>query len=861
MKFFKSLLAVLALAAGLAAPAVDAATYSIHNANGTHLLVNPDGTIDSKYGAGNKPPAGPTLSCSMSGFPSLTGKTTGTPFSSSARAVFSGTGAATATLGVTKTGTNSGAWQISGDNLVHDGVLAGSGTLFITGTVSGNTVNCSTVDWSYVAPPSTDTTAPTRVTGLVQTGAATNSVTLEWDASSDPCGNVNCSGVASYNIKKNGTTVDTATGSPGLQSALTATNVGSGTGTNSCTQASGTQWTVVGAGNGLEGGSDQFQFCAAPVSGNSTQVQATVDSVTFSGAYNKVGVGLHASIADATGAAIDAYTMRTATDVCYAQVNVRTGTGQSRSNIAQTQVSCTARTYQILRPTTGTVTVNNSTDGGNTWVPLVTNYALTLPTTAYGGVLATATTVGTSTTGVLSNVNVNNVARVSKAVSTTTAGTFTLTAVDSSANESTAFAGITGTPGTPPAAGAMKFHPGIYIDYAAGADAQGNSGRRLDLSQQRTQFLAFIETLRNESTIRGIQARVDPRAIEGDTLGDFSPLQAWLPEVLAKLATMNKGLVLNVYTADFGNNAGLITIYPKYLVDPTAEGGSGGTCFAPCQYGISRFHAPQVGGGMRIWQAATADRLIAWAQYLAANFNDNKNFEMITTGETSLALDNGQDGYSCAALLTQLQRYLPAARAALTKTGIRVAANDMCADANLVSLFGTVKTIYGAVGGPDVWRGDITQADRIFVGKKSNEWPNWNGTGDRFDESMNVDVYEDLRGKIPWFTESQWQSYSGRWTIQSLYDAPMIGYTPTQPNGNGNFDMPSMHPSYMVLYANESFGGECKDASLGGCPPADTKWLTAVLPLIQSVGGEVYPRGPLASVPCPTLYPSCDRSY
>ncbi len=350
------------------------------------------------------------------------------------------------------------------------------------------------------------------------------------------------------------------------------------------------------------------------------------------------------------------------------------------------------------------------------------------------------------------------------------------------------------------ATGEIKFHPGTYLWYMPGS-VNGVSGYRIDLATQRNQLLSFIDSIASEPAIRGIQVAVYWRTLEGDTAGDYSPGFAALDAILAKCAQYGKRISLNIFTAHFGNIRALEDVYPTYLIN---------------NYGITNFHAPQVGGASQIWQQATMDRFLALSAAYAARYNNHPNFEMFGGGETSLAIDNGTDGYSTTTLLTQLQRFFVAARKQWPNTGLRLAANDMGSDSNLVALFATAAKNAVTIGGPDIWPGDITQADRVFVGKNSS----------------GANAYTDYRGTIPWMSEVQWQSFSGQWTLRQLYDAPMVGYKPT----NGDFTMPSMHPSYFVWYVNEVNGN------------SSTQWANGILPLIRSVNGAVY------STDCPKSY-------
>ena len=351
--------------------------------------------------------------------------------------------------------------------------------------------------------------------------------------------------------------------------------------------------------------------------------------------------------------------------------------------------------------------------------------------------------------------------------------------------------------------GAIKFHPGTYLWYMPGA-VNGVSGYRIDQPAQRTQLVNFMDTVCSDASIKGFQVAVYWRALEGDTAGDYSPGFSALDAILAKAAQCSKRISLYIGTAHFGNIASLYDVYPAYLVN---DGG----------LGITPFHSPQVGGSSRIWQQATRDRLLALCAAYAARYNSNPYLEMIGGGETSLAIDVGTAGYNGAALTTQLQRFLTTARTQWPNTGIRLEANDIeGGDGNFVSLYATAAKNAVTIGGPDIWPGDITQADRVFVGKGSN----------------GSSVYKDYRGTIPWMAEAQWQSFSGQWTLKQLYDASMTGYKPT----NGDFTMPSMHPSYFVWYVNEVNGN------------SSTQWSSGILPFIHSVNGAVY------SSNCPSSY-------
>ena len=365
-----------------------------------------------------------------------------------------------------------------------------------------------------------------------------------------------------------------------------------------------------------------------------------------------------------------------------------------------------------------------------------------------------------------------------------------------------------------PSGKSIKWHPGTYVWYAPSA-VGGVPGHRVDLATQRAQFLTFVNSICSESSISGVQLFGLWRTFEGDTAGDYSAGFAAVDALLAKLTACNKRLMVGFQTVWFGTHRTDLDIFPAYIVNDS-------------RYGVTGLN-PGTGRTARTWQAPTMDRLIAMSQAYGARYNSHPNFEMIGLGETSLQVTT--DGFSSEANLAQTKRMIVAARQHWPNTAVRIMVNDGFSDAGFIDLYNTCKTYYCALGGPDVWPGDITQADRLFVGKNTS----------------GQDVHEDLRDKLPWAVDVDWQSFNlvdghPRWTLRQLYDAPMIGYTPTNPNGQGSFRMPSMKVKYMIWLVNESNGNQ------------ENQWSTAQLPFLRSVNGAVY------SNTCPTSYPSCNSN-
>jgi hypothetical protein len=363
-------------------------------------------------------------------------------------------------------------------------------------------------------------------------------------------------------------------------------------------------------------------------------------------------------------------------------------------------------------------------------------------------------------------------------------------------------------PVEPPVAGAaIKWHPGNYAWYSPGA-VNGIGGYRLDYHLQS--YLNFIDSICGESTIKGIQIVVYPKALEGDTAGDYSPGFKAVDAVLAKLKSCNKRLMISYQSTVFGNFAAATDVWPKYWVD---------------QLGLSQlgFNGRYAGMAARTWQRPTTERVLAMSKAYGARYNGDPYFEMLTLGETAIQVDPGRDGFSNRAVLDELKYLLPAARKHWPNTGIRVSVNDLHPDPLMQELIEFCTTIPCALGGPDIWPYDVTQSDRIFVGL----------------DAKGNSTLKDYRDLLPWAIEAQWQSFGGQFTMQKLWDATVNGYT-----ANGGFAMPSMKTKYLIWYVNESNGN------------ASSQWKTGILPFIRSVNGAVHP----SASSCPKLYPGCNAN-
>lgn len=404
----------------------------------------------------------------------------------------------------------------------------------------------------------------------------------------------------------------------------------------------------------------------------------------------------------------------------------------------------------------------------------------------------------TDATGEYRQVAVNSLNYKATSGAKLPAAVFVLKAAASADPATPADPDVPDTPIPPVTGAAIKWNPGNYAWFSPGA-VNGVPGYRFDIAVHRDAILAFLDSIKNEPTVKGILVAGYPKSFEGDTAGDFAAGFAALDAILAHAQQYGKRVMVRYETGLFGNYGSIYDSYPRYLVDGS-------------QYGytklISLTDGTYKGVTARMWQQSTMDRAIAVSAAYGARYNAHPNFEMITMiGETSISVKDGVDGFSPANYSAQIQRAMPLFRAAWPNTGIRIGANDMGADSNILALYDQGVKYGIAFGGPDVWPGDVTQADALFAKR-------------------------GLQDTLPWAVEAQYQSFMGKWTPAQLWGAMASGYTGT----DSKQVLPSLKVRYFIWYVNE-FAGQAKD-----------KWSSGTLPYIRSISGAV------GSTACPSSY-------
>lgn len=745
------------------------------------VVANADGTIRTAYPAGDFTPAA-TLSADCTNAPLLTPLETGTAFSHNYRQFFSGSAAAAATLSVVTVSGDTAAtynWSISTDNLVNTGAAGNaghSGILKVRATNGASVADCPNQSWAWVAPPvASDTVAPPPVTGFRATGTTdVNEVELTWDACRDPYNNANAepgSGCSLYSIKLNGSVVDTLAAAVGLNSTLTPNTIGLTAASPTCTQT-GNSWAMSVGGVGFaQGAADGMIGCLSSFTGDGHAI-ARVPDLSAETSFPKAGVMVRESTA--AGAKMCGLYRQGATTV---QMRCRQTTSGTAATVAEATIASIDDPSLKLELIGTALAGSYSLDGG-LWIAL--GSITWTPTTNYWGIGASSTDSSdpyTVITATIDRVNVNNVGPVTHTVNEpcTAPCLWTINNQDAtpSASAYTTHT-VSAVPEAPAAGEAIKWHPGHYMDI---------SGLGFS-SSWMTSFNSQVDSICANSNIKGVQLTKTWASLEGPTLGAYSTGFGYMDQVMTKLASCNKRLILRIAERSFGSaSVGTPTVnwfswlYPDYVRTDSAYGGTA----AP--YGITLPpEGTTFGGGLtsiaRMWNAQIMDRLIAVSQAYGARYNSSSNFEMLSIEETSFSLPTGQDGYSASSWDTQFRRWYSASSVAWPNTQVRISANYYAADMN--SLFTFCVTLGNCnVGGPDpeLPLPTITRtitANRVFRG---------------------LDGGTDRRGVIPWVGEQQ--------------DLGMTTRYFETPNEIQTYQNDTMNASYMIWRNNACWSSTC----------------------------------------------------
>lgn len=339
----------------------------------------------------------------------------------------------------------------------------------------------------------------------------------------------------------------------------------------------------------------------------------------------------------------------------------------------------------------------------------------------------------------------------------------------------------------PPVTGAgIKYHPSHYAWVDTVKSSQATINRQLQ---------EMDEVAQTPGT-GGILLGLYWGDMEG-ARGDYSRGFAILDQFVKRAEKNNQHVMVRIYDRIFGGiepaNLGNGYYFPAYLKSSEFDGG---------WYTLNASTALHT--MVKMWNPAVMDRMIAMMQAYGARYDSHPNVEMIGLEETgaNAAVRNG--GYTDAAYIAQLKRWMIASRAAWPHTGLRLQLNYFISAYQESADLARVANQYQiAMGGPDTVpasSGDtgLDYGDLAFNGKLGGI---------------------DYRGKIPRVAEVQDYSLSHGFTLPAIQSRAV-----------------ELGANYIVWSKN----GYSK-----------LQWSRDIAPFIRSINGAV------ASKSCPTSYPSC----
>lgn len=334
--------------------------------------------------------------------------------------------------------------------------------------------------------------------------------------------------------------------------------------------------------------------------------------------------------------------------------------------------------------------------------------------------------------------------------------------------------------------------------------------------ETRAAHHARMQAFANEPNVKGFKLQIMHGDIE-TTPGDYSQGFAIIDSYLDALPP-GKRLMISIFKSVFGSvsPANLTNgfYFPRYITDN------------PSVYGITPLAGTNAGYTERVWRAAVIERWCLMSEAFQARYDDDDRFEMYQTGETSISVQNGLDGFSNDAWLAQLLTLLDRSADAWVHTILRCSTNFL-GQSRMQTLIAYCATRGIACGGPDVIPKESIEANRIFSGYTGGI---------------------DYRGVIIWVAE--WQSPSmggkeGNWSESELDRCTSEGFS-VLPVGQDPDSVRPMSNSYTVVYDKVNFPQN--GAAQGGTgPPGGIDMNIHILPYMRTHPGYSF-------AGCPSAY-------
>jgi hypothetical protein len=703
----------------------------------THDKANADGSLNSAYPLDSAPAViawdNSCLTTALSPIASQSIVTTTAIAIDTASTCLTGSLAPAATLSFVQAADGITAcapqWSVAGTSpnryLSDTGPSAGAGSCKLKAVYQSLTALSNAYPWNYTGLPA-DALAPPIPTDLKITNLPT-SVTITGEVSWDACGVSTCKGAQDIQIQKDGSgTLATIAVGTGFSCSPVLTNVGAMATTPTATQT-GNDWAMAAAGT-LDTTADAAAFVNCAFNGPGFVVNCVASIGATPANYRKDVVARRES--QNVPGSREIYAGFEITDIgeIYTFVDARITTDGLRQHLTTATLVTLPACVKLQWDSNNlhTVSTSSMTSGksNNDWTVQLAGYSLTMPTTTYVGQMVTSTTGSSGAAVSVSNtqLNINNLARVSYNDVTTGAHTYAFRERDQVPNASAYSPTVTGVP-TGAGNTAIKFQPGWYAIYNTSCSV-GNA---------LCESAVIVSTINSEicpnANLVGLKLNVAPAYLIPDTAGVYTGNSGQgftaIDAVVAALRSCGKYLMLETTQGWFGDFGPPNQMVPAFTYP--ASGCGLYTCVngtaTGSNYGVvTNSQSSQAGFSAKLWQDDWRDLAIAATTAYCTRYDSNPAFYSIGIiyYNTSLPFATDPVGYTEAGFNTQFRTYLTAARAACPNTNVEMLLDYVGAFPALVSTnLAHLQTTHAAMTNSDTWityTGGATHGQRGYSG-------------------------------------------------------------------------------------------------------------------------------------------------
>jgi hypothetical protein len=248
-----------------------------------------------------------------------------------------------------------------------------------------------------------------------------------------------------------------------------------------------------------------------------------------------------------------------------------------------------------------------------------------------------------------------------------------------------------------------------------------------------------------------------------------------------------------------------------------------------------------------LWNTTAADKALAMVAAYGARYDANPFVEEIGfTGESSVPMAQGTNGFSYETYLTQLKRIGEGMRAAAPHTNLRFMMNFVNNAATTADFMDWMAqpTVYFAWSQPDVVPAEASWFDQRYVGASM------------IGQQTNPSPQTDHRTIIPYTAELQTPELCNRKDSKPSANAaenwqPADFYSYMMVDGNDDTDFRPTQPSHWII-THEGGCGPLPECAGGACSHQEWNGAGGFREFVNDI-----PLSPPLKTTCPTAYPGC----